>query len=299
MMRAVLDELRRRFSPLDAHVDLPASHLRLAQVIAVAWVCTGQSFLWPAPWLSPLESVPALPWRLALALLSTGVCFGLVVSRFTRSFAIALAALIALECFANRTWVAHNRLYVMAMLVMLALSTKRLTWLPRVQVGFVFLLAAIDKARSPAWLDGRFTTSFLEQLSRFGLMFAPGGRDVGAENWLASWLSTHIGDGVLAGWLVIALELAIAAAFFFGARVGAWLNALFHLGVFSVTGSSMGMFFFAGFGSSVLVLGAVPGAWTTVWLTALVAGPWTHRFAPLVLVAIGLVRAGRGRPKAG
>jgi hypothetical protein len=275
MMREVLAELRRRLSPLDAHADLPTSHLRLAQIIGVAWLVTGQSFLWPAPWLSPLAGVPALPWRVSLALISTGVCFGLVVSRFTRSFAFALAALIALECFACRTWVAHNRLYVMAMLVMISLSTLRLTWLPRAQVGFVFLLAAIDKARSPAWLDGRFTTSFLEQLSRFGLMFAPGGLHVGEVNHLARWLSTHVGDGVVAGWFVIALELAIALAFFFGARVAGWLNAVFHLGVFSVTGSSMGMFFFAGFGSSVLVVGAVPSAWVTVAMTALVAGPWS------------------------
>lgn len=297
--REALRALARRLVPLHEHPDLPTAHLRLAQVLATAWVLTGQSFVWPAPWLSPLEGLPALPWRLALALLSTGLCLALLTTRFTRGCAAGLAALIALELVAAPTWVAHNRLFVLALLVMVALSTRRLEFLPRLQVGVVFALATVDKLLAPAWRDGRFASSFLEQLAAFGLMWSPGGR-VGAENPLASWLAGHVGDGVVAGWLVIALEGLVAACFFANWRAGAWLNALFHAGVFGLTGSTMGQFFFAGSGSSLLLVSParLPSAAVVIGVTALLAGPWTHRALPLVVLlsaAVAWWRAARPR----
>lgn len=297
--REVLGALAMRLLPLAEHPDLPTTHLRLAQVLATAWLVTGQSFVWPAPWLSPLEGLPALPWRLGLALLSTGLCLALLATRFTRACAAGLAGLIALELVAAPTWVAHNRLFVLALLVMVALSTKRLQLLPRLQVGVVFALATVDKLLAPAWRDGRFASSFLEQLATFGLMWSPGGR-VGAENPLASWLSAHVGSGVAAGWLVIALEAGIAAAFLANWRPGAWLNALFHCAVFGLTGSTMGQFFFAGSGSSLLLVppARLPSASLVIGVTALLAGPWTHRALPLVVLlsaAVAWWRAGRRR----
>lgn len=300
MARDEVLALAGRLRPLDTHPELPTSHLRLAQILAVAWLVTGQSFLWPAPWLSPLEGVPELPWRLGLALASTAGCGGLLVSRFTRSFAAGLAGLIALELVASRTWVAHNRLFVFSLLALVALSAARLRWLPRVQVGVVFLAAALDKLLAPAWRDGRFVTSFLEQLSRFGLMWAPGGR-VGGENPLAGWLAGHVGDGVVAGWLVIAVELLVAVAFFANVRHGAWLNALFHASVLALTGSTMGQFFFAGTAASLLLVPEArqPRALAVLGLAAFAASPWMHRALPLLalggLAAWRLVERVRGR----
>lgn len=285
MIREIVRELWRRLQPLSAHAALPTSHLRLAQVIAVAWLCTGQAFVFPSPWLSPLEGVPELPWRLLLALASTAACVGLVSTRFTRTFAASLAGLIVLESVAVQTWLAHNRLFVAALLATVALSTKRVALLPRLQVALVFAMAALDKLLQPAWREGRFLTSFLEQLGQVGLMWAPG-RGAGGANALAVWASTHVGDGSLASWAIIALELAIAASFAFRLRRGAWLVLAFHLGVFVLTGSPMGQFFFAGVASALLLLDEAvqPSALEVTAATAVLAGPWTHHLLPLLVL---------------
>jgi hypothetical protein len=67
---------------------------------------------------------------------------------------------------------------------------------------------------------------------------------------------------------------------------GAWLNLLFHLGVFAVTGGTMGQFFFAGLASSLLLLDDrdLPHPLYVIGLTALLASPLTHRFLPLAVL---------------
>lgn len=253
------------------HEALPISHLRLVQVLATAWLFTGQSLV--------------MPGAIAFTLLSTALCLALLVTPFTRASALALGALIVLEVVLQPTWFAHNRLYVAALLLMVGLSSKRFGMLPRWQVALVYFVAALDKGLEPAWRDGRFFESFIAQLSRFGLMWAPGGT-VGAPNPLATFLE-HAGTRPM--WMalglgVIALELGLALCFVFRLRVGAWLNAAFHVGVFALTGSTMGQFFFAGAASSLLLVDEEkqPGPWLTVLTTVALAGPWTHRFLPAV-----------------
>lgn len=254
------------------HADLPRSQLRLAQVIVTAWLVTGQSIVWPHG---------------ALAVISTALCLGVLFTRFTRSCCLGLAALIGLELVLTPTWFAHNRLFVGALLLMVSLSSRRFPSLPRWQVGLVFLLAGLDKLFEPAWRDGRFFESFIAQLSRFGLMWSPGG-GVGDPNVVASWLEQAGSRPVwmLVGLGAIAVELFLGACFIFRARFGAWLNLAFHVIVYVVTGSTMGQFFFAGAASSLLLLDEddQPGPWLTVLATIAVAGPWTHRFLPLVII---------------
>lgn len=281
---------------ISAHPRLPTTHLRAAQLLATAWLITGQSFFFPPPHLSFLEGMMDLPWRMELALLSTAGCLAILFSGWTRVGALAVAAAIALELFATKTWFSHNRLFVLSLLLTIALSDRRTRWLPRVQVSLVFFAATVDKLLAPAWRDGTFVTSFLSQLSRFGLMWAPGGKVGGGGNALASWLLGVVGDGVAAGWLVIALELAVAVTFAFGWRAGVWLNLAFHLGVFALTGSTMGLFFFAGLASSVLLLDEsdVPHPLTVIAATGLLASPLTHRFLPVLILALwGLRRLKR------
>lgn len=251
--------------------ETPTSHLRLVQVVATAWLFTGQSLVWPG--------------SLVLALLSTALCLGLLLTPFTRSCSLGLGALILTEVALHPTWFAHNRLFVAALLLMVGLSSKRFTSLPRWQVALVYGVAAIDKLLEPAWRDGRFFESFLAQLSRFGLMWAPGGK-VGAPNPLATFLAQ---EGSRPSWMalglcVIALELLLALCFLVPWRFGAWLNLGFHSSVFALTGSTMGQFFFAGAASSLLLVDEkeLPGPWLTVLVTAALAGPWTHRFLPVV-----------------
>ncbi len=270
--------------------ELPITHQRAAQLIATAWLVTGQSFFFPPPHLSVFEGAPDLPWRLILAALSTLSSVAIIFSRFPRVASAALAGVIALELFATRTWFSHNRLFVLALLVTIALSTKTLSSLPRMQVGVVFLGSALDKLFAPAWRDGSFVTSFLDQLARFGLMWSPAGHVGEGGNLLAAGARLVVGDGTIAGWVVIGFELAVALAFFAGRRMGSWLNLAFHLGVFALTGSTMGLFFFAGVASSLFLLDEqdVPKELPSVALTALIASPLTHRFLP-VLVLVGVL----------
>lgn len=260
-----------------AHDVLPTSHLRVVQVLVTAWLFTGQSLLWPGP--SPF-------WSGALALLSTALCLGVLFSPFTRACCLSLAALISLELAAHPTWFAHNRLFVAALLLMVSLSCARFAALPRFQVALVYAVAAIDKLLEPAWRDGRFFESFIAQLARFGLMWAPGGT-VGAPNPLAVWLDSA---GARPAWMalglgIIALELFLAACFLGALRFGAWLNLTFHVSVYALTGSTMGQFFFAGAASSLLLLEVrhLPSARFAVLGTIALAGPWTHRYGPVVI----------------
>ena len=129
-------------------------------------------------------------------------------------------------------------------------------------------------------------------------MWSPGG-NVGAPNALATWLES-VGTRprwVFAGLGAIALELLVAICFLGGLRVGAWLNAAFHVSVFAVTGSTMGNFFFAGIASSLLLLDEkdLPSARVAVLVAVALGGPWTHRFLPLPFIVLALALALRAR----
>ncbi len=245
------------------------------QILAVAWLFTGQSLVWPGP--------------LVLALISTALCLAILVTPFTRAASLALGALIVSEVALHPTWFAHNRLFVAALLIMVGLSSRRFPSLPRWQVALVYAVAALDKLLEPAWRDGRFFESFIGQLSRFGLMWAPGGT-VGAPNPLATFLAQQGSHSwwMALGLAVIALELLLALCFLAPWRFGAWFNAGFHVSVFALTGSTMGQFFFAGAASSLLLLDEKeqPGPWLTLLGAVALAGPWTHRFLPAVFFLV-------------
>jgi hypothetical protein len=262
-------------------VALPLTHRALIRVLAVAWLCTGQAFWWPGP-------VPL--WQPLFAMASFTLCVVLLVTPFARAAALALAAMVGLELLVTPTFFAHNRLFVAALLVTVGLSTSTFTWLPRAQVALVYGLAAVDKLLSEAWRDGRFVESFLAQLARFGLMWSPSGT-VGEPNPLAQWLVAHGSPGLwqAAGWATIVLELGLAACFGFGWRWGVWLGLGFHVGVYALTGSPMGQFFFAGAAASLLLLrdDQVPPVGGLMLLTALFSGPWGHRAFPVA--ALGLL----------
>lgn len=262
-------------------VTLPLTHVRLVQVLAVAWLFTGQSLWWPGP---------STLWSGALAVISTSLCVGLLVTPWKRSCAAALAGLVALELAVVPTFFAHNRLFVAALLVTVSLSTAGFTWLPRVQVALVYALAALDKLLDAAWREGRFLGSFLEELARFGLMRGAGG-EVGAPNPLAQWLSGHVTAWATLSVAVIALEFALAACFIFRWRWGVWLGLGFHVGVYALTGSPMGQFFFAGAAASLLLLRdeEVPPVGGLISITVLVAGPWSHRFVPVAMLGLLLL----------
>ncbi len=264
--------------PRITHGDLPVGPLRVAQSLAVAWLVTGQSLVWPG--------TPA--WSVLGAACSTALCAAIILTRWTRSASAGLAALIVLGVAADPSWFSNNRLFVAAVLFAIGLMSNAVPALARWQVGLVYLVAAADKALAPAWRDGQFIGSFLEQLARFGLMWSPAGQ-VGSPNPLAQWLAATGAPSlwVAGGLLVIALEVVLGLGFLFNLGAVAWVNALFHVGVFALTGGTMGQFFYAGAAASLLLVPPrfVPSAGAVIAVTALLASPWTHRFLPVLLLA--------------
>ncbi len=266
---------------------LPTSHVRMVQSLAVAWLMTGNAFYFPAP--SGLG--PA--WSIVLAGMSVALSAVIVSGRWVRLACAGLAGVVAVEMLSVPSQFSNNRCFVVALLVMVALSSAQRAQLPRFQVALVWSCSALDKMLSADWRQGVFVESFVQQLARFGLMWSPGG-SVGAENPAAIWASTLSHEAfVWAGMTVIAVELVLALAFACKWQVGAWLNLAFHLVVLTFTGSTMGMFFFAGVASALLVLpesALIQRAAPTLALTAaLVVGAGLHRMVPLgVFIALTL-----------
>ncbi|HEY1086694.1 MAG TPA: hypothetical protein VGE37_03330, partial [Archangium sp.] len=114
------------------------------------------------------------------------------------------------------------------------------------------------------------------------------GGEVGAPNALAQWVAANVTSAALLAGSVIALELGLAACFLFKWRVGVWLGLGFHVGVYALTGSPMGQFFFAGAAASLLLLrdDEVPPVGGLISITILVAGPWGHRFVPVAMLGL-------------
>jgi len=259
-------------------VALPLSHRALVRVLATAWLFTGQAFWWPGP-------IPL--WQPLFAMASFTLCAAMILTPFVRSAAALLTGMVVLELVVTPTFFAHNRLFVAALLVTVALSAPGFTWLPRVQAALVYALAGFDKLLDVAWREGRFMGSFIEELARFGLMRGAG-RDVGAPNPLAQWLTTNVPSWSVVSASVIALEFALAACFLFKWRAGAWLGLVFHVAVYALTGSPMGQFFVAGTAASLLLLrdDEVPPVGGLIILTILVSGPWGHRFVPVAMLGL-------------
>ena len=87
-------------------------------------------------------------------------------------------------------------------------------------------------------------------------------------------------------WLVIGLELALAWSFAFGRPWCAPATLVFHGAIFVFTGSTFGMFFYAGLAAvfSVIEPGRTSARWTSPWvyflLATLLAGPWVRFWSP-------------------
>jgi hypothetical protein len=297
------------------HPVVAREHVLCGKLIAVCWLVTGHVGFVPDRTVPFLECLT--PWVTARGfahLIQLGglfACGGLLVSRFFRVSALTLALTIAATTVASQATFANNRVFCAALLLMLALSDRgRARRLPRLQVAIVYLGAAADKVLNADWRSGQFLQSFAEELARYGQLWSPGWQ-VGEPN-LAAQAFVEVANrlpplalALSLSWAVITLELALAWGFACrrGWSVGA--TVLFHAAIFGLTGSSFGMFFYAGLAAVWTVVElpahdrtslASPGLWLLV--ATLLASPLVRVWMiwPLLLVPVAWLLGARQAP---
>lgn len=264
-----LGALLRRASDV-RHPELPAEQVLVAKLLAAAWVVTGhaaQPTPIRVPWLELLEQLPeGFPWSSSLVCLGLLAAFGILFTQLTRRFCLCLGVVILLDLASSRAAFSYNRLYCAALFGMISFSGPGSLGVgPRAQAALVYLGAGLDKLLSSGWRSGTVLDGFLRNLADFGRLWSPGGH-VGEPNPTAGALVGAVNlfpalSAVLS-WTVIVCELALAAAFLRRSSFAIGLSVAFHVGVFVVTGGTLGMFFHAGL------------------ISALLAVPWAERPAP-------------------
>lgn len=287
------------------HPELDRSAVLCSKLIAVLWLATGQVVYLrgePVPFFGlgvPLIEAslfPQLMIVLQLLAILTIVC-----SRFTRSGCVLLASTVVLLSLSDQPLFSNNRLFCAAILGMLALGGEALA---RLQLAVVYAAAGIDKWIDADWRDGTFLRSFSQGLCRVGELWSPGW-DAGAQLPLACALSAqlpvHPWLAVACSALVICVELSIALGYALGSTATVPLVVCFHGLLFVVTGSSFGMFFYAGLAAALLTLrlermpAPLDRGGFYAALAVLLAGPWVRPWlvlAVLTALAVGVYLRG-------
>jgi len=294
------------------HAEVPASAVLCGKLIAVVWLFTGQLVY---PRAEPVSFAGGtLGWVhgqlfLQLALLAQLLAILTILCSAFFRVGCALLALIILSLSAlDQALFSNNRAFCAAVLLMLALDPRGS--LARAQVSLVYACAATDKLLTAAWRSGQFVRTFNAELCRVGELWSPGwspGGGLPLACALARAMADNASLAMLASALVIATELTIALGYATRARFTAALAPVFHALLLTLTGSTFGVFFYAGAACSVLVLDlerqAAPfdRAMPYVVIAAALAGPWLRPwfglvFSALVLgLALHLRRAPRAR----
>lgn len=300
-----LHALASAYSPKRAfdleHAALPPNVVLCGKLIAAAWLITGQlvyqraepvMFTGIAPGFAQGALFVQLTLFAQLLAILTILC-----SAFFRSGCAALGMLIAGLCLLDQALFSNNRAFCAVVLIMLALGERGA--LARAQVALVYGCAAADKLLSVDWRSGWFLRTFCSELCQVGELWSPGWSPGGALPLtcsLARWMEVGPSFAALCSWLVIGTELALACGYATRARWTATLAVLFHCGMLVLTGSTFGIFFYAGAACSVLVLdlarqpAPLGRAWPYLALVALFAGPWLRPWfgAGLSLLALAL-----------
>lgn len=285
------------------HATLPEAGVLCAKLLALLWLVTGQVVYVRADVTAfggiPLTLLRDLPWFELMVLAQLLAILTIVCSAFVRAGCGALAAIIAILSLIDQPHFSNNRAFCAALLCMLALtnhtSHQTTLRLPRMQAALVYLCAALDKLLDVDWRSGLFLRSFVADACRMGELWSPGWSPgaplpltCALSDALQAWTPAAL---VLAGG-VIATELSIAVGYARNARFTAPLAVGFHCLLFLLTGSSFGIFFYAGVVSVVLVIDLqlaprpFDRAWPYFLLAAALAGPWVRPWHALVWFAL-------------
>ena len=294
-----------RFLDLD-HPELERGAVLCGKLLALCWLITGQVvYLRPEPVPFGGLQLPFMHgqgWLRAWVLVQLLAILTILCSRFLRTGCALLAATIALLAAIDQPLFSNNRAFCAVVLATLALGSS--SALARWQVALMYACAAVDKLLAPHWRSGVFLQTFTAGLCRVGELWSPGwsqGADLPLTCLLANSLDAYPPIAVLASALVIGTELALALGYARGARYAALLGVLFHCTLFLLTGSTFGMFFYAGVAIALLLCdlqrarAPFDRAWPYYAGALVLAGPWVRPWFALVLavaVVVGRYRFG-------
>ena len=277
----------RRVTRLE-HPALPPNAILCGKLIAATWLATGQVAYVRAAGVPfggiAIHVASGTAFVRAMVLLQLTAILTILCSSFFRAGCTLLAVAIAITLALDQPHFSNNRAFCAALLAMLALGDGGR--LARVQVAFVYGCAALDKLLAAAWRSGEFMRTWTADMCRVGELwspgFIPGGRLPATCALSKVFEASPTSTPQLASALVIALEFTLALGYARSASGVALLAVLFHSALFVLTGSTFGMFFYAGLAAALLVvdLQRLPaslqrsGPWFL--FAAVLAGPWVR-----------------------
>jgi hypothetical protein len=289
------------------HRVLSRNLVLCAKLIAALWLATGQVVYLradPVPFFGlTLPFTHARIWPQAMVLVQLFAILTILCSPFVRAGCGLLGGAIALLCAIDQPLFSNNRAFCAALLGMIALSEGG-TALPRAQVALVYGCAAVDKLLEPAWRSGLFLRTFSANLCRVGELWSPGfspGTPLPLTCALSEQLSLRPLLAAGCGAALIGTELLLALGYARDARFTAPLAVCFHCLLFVATGSTFGMFFYAGLAAAALVIdlkrapAPLDRAWPYFAVGAVLAGPWVRPHYAALLALATLAYAGYAR----
>jgi hypothetical protein len=273
------------------------------KLLALCWLITGHALYVPRVFLPFMDALNLLPFKelfwgvlLGLGLLSVAA---ILLSYRTRAFCLSLAAVIFLSTLSSRIYFSNNRLFCACIFLLVGLTdVKGRPVLIRYQLVILYAGAALDKLLNADWRSGQFMESFAQRLGEFGSLWSPNWK-IGEPNVfldLYLWLGAQLPPmtlSVLTSWATILTELTLAFLFLLGwIRPAIILGVLFHSGLLLLTGSTMGMFFYAVLCSFIACL-ALPSLQDftkrdrvfggALLFAILLAGPWFRSWMVFLL----------------
>jgi hypothetical protein len=281
------------------HPELPRGAVLCAKSIALCWLMTGQ-VVYLRESMVPFGGIAWLvasgsDFTSALILVQLSAILTIVCSRFVRSGCGLLAACIFGLALLDQPLFSNNRAFCAVVLTMLALGGG--TTLARLQAALVYAGASLDKLLTGDWRDGTFLRTFVNELCRVGELWSPSwshGARLPLTCTLAELMPAHPWLAPLCSAVVIVTELLIALGYAARARLVAPTAIAFHSLIFLLTGSTFGMFFYAGLACTLLVVelprlrAPFDRAWPYYLAAIALAGPWVRPWFAAVL-ALGVL----------
>jgi hypothetical protein len=216
---------------------VPPAVVLIAKLVAIALLLSRTVTDLPEPFLAfvpPLDAIPAPGlFRRALQLSFAASTVWLFVGRRPRAAALSLGATLITALLSSRVYYMSSRWYAAYVLVLCGLWEPRADlWPLRFQVCLMYAASGLDKLLTPLWRSGEFAELWLPDVAPRVLP--------AVERWLPV---AAVSQALC--WIVIASELALAVGFALPRlrRVAAAYGALFHIGLFLLTGETFHAFF--------------------------------------------------------
>lgn len=216
---------------------VPPAVVLIAKLVLVALLLSGMPGDLPEPFLpffSPFDAIPepAL-FRRVLQLSFTVASIWLLFGRRPRGAALAVGAILMTALLSSRVYYMSSRWYAADLLVLCGLWEPRAGLRPlRFQVWLLYAASGLDKLLTPLWRSGEFAAMWLPDVAPRVLPL------------VGRWLPVAAVTSAVC-WIVVASELALAVGFAVPRlrAAAAAYGALFHIGLFLLTGETFHAFF--------------------------------------------------------